>query len=343
MANIFVEAKGPKGVQLKESLLPAAVIGYSRGLAVNYGADAYHCALATVAAAAVLGILEEDAINVLNPCSVIEFGPVIAQIGASVTKGQQLAVNAAGQMIPATGGQNVVAMAMEDQTYVSPGSFACVLFFGPFGPLSAIVSSPVTPYTTSTGIAIANGTAALDGAASLAMTLGTPTTPGQDGVVITITAETAHAHTVTTAGNKINGGSSVITFANVGDSVSLVAVGGVWMVQSTSGTVLIAPSVTAYTTNTAIGPTVGVATIGSAAARAMTLAQPSIAQEGTLLFIEAITAYAHTVTTASDGINGIDDTVTFAAVGDFVLLKAVNAVWIVQAIGGPTPAALSEV
>lgn len=135
MANIYVEGKGPKGPQFKESLLPAAVVGYQRGLCVNYGADAFTAALVSQAAVAAMGILEEDAIDVRNPVSVIEFGQVVAQIGANVARGQSLTPNAAGQLVPALVNQPVVAVSLEDQIFVAPGSFACVFFIG-------IVSTP---------------------------------------------------------------------------------------------------------------------------------------------------------------------------------------------------------
>jgi hypothetical protein len=80
----------------------------------------------------------------------------------------------------------------------------------------------------------------------------------------------------------------------------------------------------------------------------MTLALPlpgprsSAGDDGKKLTIIAATAHAHTVSAPADGINGADDTVTFAAVGDFVELVASNGVWYAT-VGGPTPAALSEV
>jgi hypothetical protein len=83
--------------------------------------------------------------------------------------------------------------------------------------------------------------------------------------------------------------------------------------------------------------------INGAAALAMTLAAPTAAQDGTVIAIVADTAHAHTVTTPADAIYGTKDTVTFAALGDIVVLEAVNTKWMVRAIGGPTPAALSEV
>lgn len=130
MANIYVEGKGPKGPQYKESLLPAAVAGYQRGICVNYGSDAFTAAVVLQAAVSAMGILEEDAIDVRNPVSVIEFGQVVAQIGASVVRGQSLTTNAAGQLVPALANQPVVAVSLEDQVYVAPGSFACVFFMG---------------------------------------------------------------------------------------------------------------------------------------------------------------------------------------------------------------------
>jgi hypothetical protein len=306
MANIYVEAKGPKGVHAKESLLPAAVSGYTRGLCVNYGSDAYHATLVTQAATAPLGILEEDAINILNPCSVIEFGQVVAQIGASVTAQQQLTTDANGRLVPATSGQPVVAIALEPQTYVSPASFANVFFFGLMGPNAAAVASPTTYYTASGAIAVGIGTAVLNAATLLAMTLAAPTA-AQDGTVLQIVAETAKAHTVTTPASGINGASTVLTFAAVGDSVTLQAMNQTWVVTAIRGSATVAASTTAYVANGAIGPTVGSATLGSGAAIAMTLVTPTVAQEDTTILIVAVTAHAHTVTTLANIINGVDD------------------------------------
>jgi hypothetical protein len=238
MANIYVEKKGPQGARFSESLLPAAVSGYERGLAVVYGSDEYHAALASVLGEAAVGILDEDALNLTNPCKVIEFGQAVAQIGASVAAGQLLTVNAAGQLVPAASGQAVIAVALEAQTYVSPGSYATVFVFGLFGflyPGSPSNGASVTYETASGAIPVVAGTYALNGAAALAMTLATPTTPAQDGTVVTLVATTAHAHKVTTAANKINGATDTVTFAAVGDAVTLEAVGGIWIATSIGG------------------------------------------------------------------------------------------------------------
>jgi hypothetical protein len=238
MANIYVEAKGPQGIKAKESLLPAAVSGYSRGLAVVYGADAYHAALASALGQACVGILEEDAINLTNPCAVIEFGQAVAQIGASVAAQQLLTVNAAGQLIPAASGQAVLAVALEAQTYVAPCSYANVFVLGLFGflyPGSPSNGAAVTYETASAAIPVVTGTYALNGAAALAMTVAQPTTPAQDGTVLTIVANTAHAHTVKFAANALNGADDTVTFAAVGDFFKVEAVGGHWILIGIGG------------------------------------------------------------------------------------------------------------
>src|ERR1700683_4694751 len=107
MANISVEGKGPIGPQVKESLAFAAAPAVpSRGLAVTYGADEYHAALAATAGEACIGLIEEDIVSGL-PGSIVEFGQTVAQIGAAVSVQQPLAVNAEAQLVPATPGQSV--------------------------------------------------------------------------------------------------------------------------------------------------------------------------------------------------------------------------------------------
>lgn len=240
MSNIYVEAKGPKGIQLKESLTLSAVpASPSRGLAVTYGSDTFHATVVSAAAASgVIGILEEDAVAVVRggvntvgePNSVIEFGQAVAQIGASVTALQPLTTNASGELVPATAGQPIVAFALEAQAYVSPGSFACVLVVAILG--LVMPGSPVTYATASGAVALVSGTVALNGAAALAMTLGVPPA---DGIVIKFFAETAHAHTVTAAQNTINGNKDTITFAAVGDVCVVESIGGKWQVETIGG------------------------------------------------------------------------------------------------------------
>ncbi len=357
MANIYVEKKIPTQGGFKEPLMAASVTGYSRGLAVTYtSGNEFGCTLAGTQGEACVGIIEEDQVvgsgasTPTNPLSVVELGPCVAQIGANVTAGQSLMVNASGQLIPAVNGNSVVAVAMESQTYVAPGSFACVFVIGQFGWLAAGTVVPtfaLTHETTSTAIPVVTGNYGLGSAGALAMTLATPSNPGNDGVVLFITAETAHAHTITTAGNKINGSGHVITFQNQGDSVVLVAAAGIWNVLALTGTTKIdnynkLGNVTHETASGAIPVVSGTYGLGSGAALAMTLATPTAAQDGTEIFIVAETAHAHTVQVGAGIIIGATTGyATFAAIGDGISLVAVNQKWMVKGLTGPTPVILS--
>ena len=78
-------------------------------------------------------------------------------------------------------------------------------------------------------------------ASAAALTLAAPSAD-QDGKTLTIVSTTAFAHTVTQAAPGFNGGgggSDVATFAAaVGNSISLVASGGVWYVTNLQGVTL---------------------------------------------------------------------------------------------------------
>ncbi len=137
MANINTETKGPKGPQVKESLVPAGASGYTRGLAVVYGADTSHAALPVAANAACIGLIEEDAVSATGPISVIEFGQTVGQVGAAVAAAPlALTNNATGQLVPATAGQTVVAIAVE--TTPNAGDYIWVFVPGVFGLVAAI-------------------------------------------------------------------------------------------------------------------------------------------------------------------------------------------------------------
>ena len=235
MTNINTETKGPKGFQNKESLLLAStltalqVAAFVRGLCVTYGADAYHAALPTVAAqASVIGIIEEDAIAAGAPISVVEFGQTVAQVGAAVTALQPLTNNAAGQLVPAQPGQPFIAVALESTP--NAGDYIAVNVQG----LDAgMPGDQVTHAVASGAIPVATGTIGLGSVGALAMTLAQPTN-AQDGTIVFITAETAHAHTVTTAANGINGAKHIVTFAAQGDFVVLEALAGTWYARAFS-------------------------------------------------------------------------------------------------------------
>jgi hypothetical protein len=327
-----------------------AVSGYTRGRAVSYDdAAGLYALLATTPGQTCVGILEEDAISTSNPCAVIEFGQAIACIGANVSALQALTNDALGRLVPATTGQAVLAVALEPQNYVSPGSYANVFVLGLFGFLAVSTQVPVPAYShiiTDGAIPVASGTYGLGSGAALAMTLATPSSP-QDGTLLTITAETAHAHTITTAGNKINGTGHVVTFHLEGDSVMLVAMAGIWNVLALVGSATLdnytsLNPVTHITTSIAIPVVSGTYGLGSGGALAVTLATPTAAQDGTKLYIVAETAHAHTVQVGACIIIGATTGyATFAAIGDGIQLEAVGQKWMVKGLNGPTPVILS--
>jgi hypothetical protein len=229
MTNINVELKGPKGSQLSESLLPAAVAGFTRGLFVVYGADEYHAAVASVAGSKCVGLIDEDAIALTNPVRVIELGQAVAQIGATVTPGQLLTNNALGQAIPAGPGQPILAQALSGNP--NAGDYITV---NVLPPIAIAAGDAATHYVVAGAIPVASGAAGIGSGAALAMTLAAPTAL-QDGTDLFITAETAHAHTITTPANGINGSKHIVTFAAQGDGVELEALGGVWYVRGLLG------------------------------------------------------------------------------------------------------------
>lgn len=73
-----------------------------------------------------------------------------------------------------------------------------------------------------------------------AMTLATPTAggpgTGNDGAILRVTDTTGHAHTITTAANKIAPAHHVVTFnGTVGSFIELEAFGGLWYPMAQSG------------------------------------------------------------------------------------------------------------
>jgi hypothetical protein len=67
---------------------------------------------------------------------------------------------------------------------------------------------------------------------------GAPSAGGNDGLEIKIVDLGGHAHTVTTAANKINGTHHILTFSGtVGANVTLLALNGVWYTDGGGTTV----------------------------------------------------------------------------------------------------------
>ena len=85
-------------------------------------------------------------------------------------------------------------------------------------------------YTANGAIRISEGVHAIAKTSAAAMTLAAPTA-ADEGTKLIILARTAFAHTVTVAGGLGGNGAGVdvITFAAVGDCISLVADNLVWV------------------------------------------------------------------------------------------------------------------
>jgi hypothetical protein len=232
--GITLATKGPIGrPEVRTYAAGAAAMG--KGLAVVRGTDDNTVAIAG-ANVSVLGFIDESNINAGDDIGIVEGGEVLVPIGAAVAVGNWLITNASGQVVPTSAaGDNIVGQALSSNS--NAGDFI-VMHINQF---VRGASTPTTYVTASGAIPVAPGLIGLNGAAALAETLATPTTPAQDGIPLTIVALTAHAHTVTTAANKIqdtNATYDTVTFAHVGDMVELKSINGVWQVIALRGATL---------------------------------------------------------------------------------------------------------
>ncbi len=88
----------------------------------------------------------------------------------------------------------------------------------------------VTAYTANAAITIVDGVHAIAKTSAAAMTLAAPGA-GDEGTQLTVMARTAFAHTLTVTGGIGGGGATkdVVTFAAVGDAITLLADNLVWV------------------------------------------------------------------------------------------------------------------
>lgn len=87
--------------------------------------------------------------------------------------------------------------------------------------------------TAAGAVAPTPGLVTLGGASAQAYTLAAP---GADGIVMKFSIVSAHAHTLTTPANLINGAYDTVTFAAVADAIELQSAGGVWYRVAGAGT-----------------------------------------------------------------------------------------------------------
>jgi len=104
---------------------------------------------------------------------------------------------------------------------------------------SAVSSLAPTALTTNGAIAIATANYAITKAGVYAGTLAAPVAVTNDGVLISITSDTANAHTITFTGSKLDSGSAAAltaTFnAQKGASLTVEAYNARWKVISANG------------------------------------------------------------------------------------------------------------
>jgi hypothetical protein len=230
--SLAVATKGVVGSPAKRSY-HAGAASMTRGLAVVRGADDEHVAIAG-ANVSVLGFVEESTVSAEDPISIVEGGGFIAKIGAAITAGQALITDSSGRLVPtAAAGDQIVAQALSSGANANDYIVAKVM--------QSVrgASAPEVDYVASGALAVAPSVDTLGSGAAILMLLGTPSA-GQGGITKKIVAVTAHAHTVTTAANKIQDANSTgdtITFAHVGDFVELLSIGvsGVWQIVTLRG------------------------------------------------------------------------------------------------------------
>src|SRR5579864_6673782 len=117
-------------------------------------------------------------------------------------------------------------------SYSSPGS-ANSIFDNTFGVQVAAGSADAITIKEGTVFITSSGVNAMTLAAPVA---GLPSAGGDDGKILVIMSTTAHAHTVTTPANVINGADDTITFSGaVTDFSELRAYNGKWRQAAESG------------------------------------------------------------------------------------------------------------
>ncbi len=191
---------------------------------------------------------------------------------------------------------------------------------------------PPTVYTSSGAITDKNAFVILNAGSALAMTLALPVAGGlgvgDDGKCLKIISYTSQAHTVTCTSGLNGGASSVISFTNAGDGVTLRAYNGFWWIANAVTASFNSQASVTYTSAGAISQKTGLVQIGSAGALAMTLAAPaSGTDDGKVLTVAALTAQAHTLTVAGGNFDASHHILTYSAKGQNIVLLALAGQW----------------
>jgi hypothetical protein len=100
-------------------------------------------------------------------------------------------------------------------------------------------------YAGATDVLQFPGLAIINSSVVDAMTLATPLvgsqqSGGQDGMIVNIIDNGGHAHTVTTASNKIINSKHILTFnGTIGSNITIIAFNGVWYILGTANGVTV--------------------------------------------------------------------------------------------------------
>ena len=153
-------------------------------------------------------------------------------------------------------------------------------------------------------------------------------TDALDGQVVTLQFQQNSTGGFTVASTQLNGLKQPASAANAVSSQSFqyTALTNSWAAVPTPQSAV----AQALAGNGAAAVLAGITTLGSSGAIAITLVQPVAGeQDGIEMTFVAITKHAHTITTSTNGVDGIGDTLTFggSVLGELVTLKAIAGVW----------------
>lgn len=173
----------------------------------------------------------------MNPASLVVFAAHGHGLAAIIATIASLGMFAFGTFVTAAHPQPLIPATSPDQdTVTAQAENLRAQFEVLTGTTDAIVGGggSLTALASSGGAVPISGktlinTAGVDACTLATPVAGDPSQGGNDGLTIEIMDIGGHAHTVTTAANKINGNKHIATFpGTVGARIVLTAFGGVW-------------------------------------------------------------------------------------------------------------------
>lgn len=177
--------------------------------------------------------------DALGECSIFTptYGAVPVKVGASgVTVDHDVMVGAAGTAVDFVAGNGNVSVGRAEETVASGGEARIMMRARS---QQGATTFPASLLTTNGAISVRpSASYVITKAGVLADTLAAPTATTDDGVTITVTSNTAFAHTITATG-LLNTGSAAVNVATfaafAGAGVTLQAYQGKWNVLAATG------------------------------------------------------------------------------------------------------------